>query len=571
MTRTTTKKTIATAALATLWIAPASTLAALPIDWPIDEIRDESTLEVELLNGNDGVLLTLCDGTSCASLCDERGCDCATEAQGYVACDNVPTGNEATSYRVHVIRFNGLPNSNHPDPNRSYDQVFGVAAIPAWAHPETPIPGELRLHGYGDIKAGNYVRGIGDMLREASEIGGWSLTIHGPGFGLVSSTACDTYKDVSRYSRSVDSGLVWRTLGLSDETCDLVSDFNQGLPCVDAWYTHDSEAPRPDLTYLATEYAYQAMRALTFMESGLLSVTTSKLLVIGGSFGGLTTFIVNGVDDRVDAAIPLIATGGFETHLQDHTGALRHLLLGAAGTTWENPLVQEAVSKFDPIYYAESQHAPVLMLVSGDDPLFLPRTYGEMFHLIDAPDKRMHISVKGEGHSYRVHWWDQFRAFVHATISGTAELPATSPEVSVQHRWSRCGWWGCRKTLVSGDSETLSTSSSASAYVSDKGTFWGVGNSLGYASRTLPPSGTAVFDWIYWRSAILETVHDVLIDGEAAPTPFRQSDAWTSGYQTQILNLGADVVKCAEVSACWTPAQEFDCRVFVEPIFGDVL
>lgn len=562
----TTHAWILTAALL-LWTTAAG--AQPPISWPLAEIRDASTLGLEILNGldadgdgdRDGVTWNLCSDGQALSRCPSP-----QEGQTLVE-----------RYQLFAVRLNGAPNPTHP---HGHDQIYAVALIPhsAWEH-GVPLPGLLVLHGYPFIRAAGYLRSLEKGMERAYRLGTWLLAIHGPGFGVVRDASCSTYKDLSGYERGfnyLDKGAtwdrgIWESLGLPASQCELVSDFVQGRPCIDTWVVADDGAPAPDLSYLSTAYAYAAMRAITLMKAVALSESTpltSEVVVAGASFGGLTTFLVNGVDDRVDTAVAEIAAGDLTTSLKEPSAGLRNLLLGATGRAWDDPDVQTALTKIDPIHYAPSQQSPILMLVSAHDPLFVPATYQTTFEAIAAPDKRLHISLvegkpPGAGHTY-ADSDQQIRAWLAAHVEGSVSLPPLL-SASFAKTWERCRagifTWTCPKTRVQVEPAGLESAVTARAVTSATGTDWQLSNDAFHQHKPVPPGGSVAFD-LHWNHAVVET--EYLLDTGAEVLPFRQSTSWSDARQQFPVYLPPDLARCVEIGACWGDGYADTCQAFLD-------
>jgi len=526
---------------------------ATPIDWPTAAIRDPASLGTEILNGpdldgngiRDGVTLGLCQIEEMVTVCGDP-----------------PSG--APSYQVFVLRFNSMPNVARPG---GYDQAYAVALVPldVWEG-GAPLPGLLTLHGYPFIGAGQYRRSLTKAMQTADRLKAWVLALHGPGFGLVRDSNCDSGKDLSGYDRGLnylDKGAswdhgVWELLGLPPDECDLVSDFEQGKPCVDTWLVPHAAAADPDLTYLPAAYAYSAMRGITLMESLFVAPSTpltSQMMVVGTSFGGLTTFLVNGSDDRLDAAVVIVATGDLAVSLAEPSAGLRNLLAGAAGRYVGDPAVQTALSRLDPILYAPTQHSPLLMLVSATDPLFVPKTYQSTFDAVLAPAKRMHISFTeglppDAGHTYSFAD-EQIRTWFAAHLENAVTLPPLLTANSA-NLWLTCSSgpfkWTCPKTRIEVDLAALAAADSVRALASATGTSWKATNDAFHQHRLVPATGTVTFD-LHWNHTLVEAEHSLA--GASENFHLRQSASWSDAQQQFPVYQPPEVAKCLEHGACW--------------------
>lgn len=153
-----------------------------------------------------------------------------------------------------------------------------------------------------------------------------------------------------------------------------------------AWISVDNG---PNRGYLY-HYAYAGMRALTVLEAlaaqpgNPFKIDASKLGVFGASMGGIFTTYINGIDDRVKAAIVIASAGGWQSSLRDPNGWLYHGIytgtrdlpyngsdpLNSIENVDTDPTVITFMDYFDPIRYATSQHAPVLFVIGTHDGYF---------------------------------------------------------------------------------------------------------------------------------------------------------------------------------------------------------
>ncbi len=153
-----------------------------------------------------------------------------------------------------------------------------------------------------------------------------------------------------------------------------------------AWISVDTG---PEYGYLY-HYAYAGMRSLTLLEAlseisgNPYRIDASKLGVLGGSMGGILTSIVNGIDDRVKAAVVLAAAGQWQHAMRFPKSWLYHgLYTGTRDQPYNgadpvnsiedietDPTAITFMNYFDPIRYAPRQHAPVLVVVGTHDGYF---------------------------------------------------------------------------------------------------------------------------------------------------------------------------------------------------------
>jgi pimeloyl-ACP methyl ester carboxylesterase len=130
-------------------------------------------------------------------------------------------------------------------------------------------------------------------------------------------------------------------------------------------------------------FAYIAMRTVTYAKEEL---APNRIGMFGASAGGLATLLANGVDDRLDMAMPLSATG--------------YLLESARQTnSWLGELAEAppaftmATERFlDPRSYLATQHAPV-KLINGAQDEYYPFTSTKLTydHIKNGLDKNLFV------------------------------------------------------------------------------------------------------------------------------------------------------------------------------------
>lgn len=136
-------------------------------------------------------------------------------------------------------------------------------------------------------------------------------------------------------------------------------------------------------------YAYSAMRAVTYMAT-LPEVDPERIALTGVSAGGLMTWIANGVDDRLAAACPIMATGDFRRSFASGSW-LRDFPVGIAGMNEDSPQVQAFIKYLDPLHYAHRQYAPVMLINGAQDEFFPIDTTLSTFEALEAPEKRIEV------------------------------------------------------------------------------------------------------------------------------------------------------------------------------------
>ncbi|MHA1907927.1 MAG: alpha/beta fold hydrolase [Candidatus Thorarchaeota archaeon] len=209
-------------------------------------------------------------------------------------------------------------------------------------------PGVLVLHGYGS----NYM-GFIEVIRQIAAAGYVVLGIDSPGSGL--STA---------------------------------------FPPLNPYTFFDvSDGPESAHIYHSV---WSAARAVTLLES--LPYVNSTI-VLGGSMGGLETFILSAIDSRVDASIPMIAGGNFDEPLK--SGSLFNSLINP-NYEIDSEEIDQLQQWFDPIAYARLLTRPVFMFYGTNDPFFVLSGLRQTTDAITAP---LTLSIRpNSGHVIDLTW-----------------------------------------------------------------------------------------------------------------------------------------------------------------------
>ena len=278
----------------------------------------------------------------------------------------------------------------------SFDSEVGDAK---WADSEPPYTvhtgGTIRIHGYLAIPAsgGPYpalVIGHGhgghadvDTARLVSTFGYAAFSISGPNAGLSLGGPLDTEQ---------------------------------------AWISVEEaqNVPSPEVGYLY-HYAYAGMRALTALQAlaavpgNPLRIDGTRLGVVGASMGGQFTYYINGVDDRVKAAVAVAVAGDWGNLLNYEGAWLYHGLYYHTRDGWpsgvdalntisgcSDPTLATFRAYFDPISYAPTQRAPLLTIIGSHDQYFtapaINTTYDRVQPAGSSPRfiKRLYIAPNGE-------------------------------------------------------------------------------------------------------------------------------------------------------------------------------
>ncbi|MBN1342065.1 MAG: acetylxylan esterase [Phycisphaerae bacterium] len=210
-------------------------------------------------------------------------------------------------------------------------EAFVVIPLKPKDQPSDKIPAVLSLHGHGG--AGS----MGDAVGKAKEFKGVGMSISGPGQGL--------------------------STGRRDATAH--------------WIDADKDV-RNSFMY---QYPYAAMRAITYLTQ-LKQVDPKRIGVMGGSMGAMCTLIVNGVDSRVAAAVPVSGCGSHEPEMAAGKTWFSRLILDALDVKMDNPGLQAYLKNLDEINYAPYQHGPCFLVCGAQDEPFpitcMARTFAKM-------------------------------------------------------------------------------------------------------------------------------------------------------------------------------------------------
>jgi dienelactone hydrolase len=149
--------------------------------------------------------------------------------------------------------------------------------------------------------------------------------------------------------------------------------------------------PSPEVGFLY-HYAYAGMRGLTLLDhlsrelGNPFHIDATRLGVLGASMGGQFTYYINGVDDRVKAAVALAVAGDWRHEVFYEGSWLYHGVyyytrdgigsgvdaLNTISDVCTDPTMDTFLDHFDPIAYAPTQHGPLLTIIGSHDQYFTP-------------------------------------------------------------------------------------------------------------------------------------------------------------------------------------------------------
>src|SRR3989339_62966 len=165
----------------------------------------------------------------------------------------------------------------------------------------------------------------------------------------------------------------------------------------------------PDPSY---NYLYHAVRAargtISFLESRA-EVDKTKIGMLGLSWGGVITLIVNGVDKRLASAIPVFGSGYLDQ-----------------GSTWQGRFDQwmsDADKKtynrrFDAKNYLKSQHAPVLYMTGSNDHCFYIPNFIKSYRNMPPGQATLTIYPNGK-HTVNAAMLNTFLHWFNVTLKKT--------------------------------------------------------------------------------------------------------------------------------------------------------
>jgi cephalosporin-C deacetylase-like acetyl esterase len=165
---------------------------------------------------------------------------------------------------------------------------------------------------------------------------------------------------------------------------------------------------------------WAAARSLTLLES-LPQVRTDAMIVAGDSMGGLVTFIISGIDSRVDGSIPMISAGNFLNSLT--SGSLLNSIVVPTYQVGSDEL-NNIIKWFDPIAYAKLLTKPVLMMFGTNDQFF-PIT--SMMDTVEAITAELTLSIMPNwGHGILLEWEYDIIRWIDSHFREGVPLPKSS-------------------------------------------------------------------------------------------------------------------------------------------------
>jgi len=179
--------------------------------------------------------------------------------------------------------------------------------------------------------------------------------------------------------------------------------------------------PSPEVGFLY-HYAYAGMRGLTLLDalsrwpSNPFRIDRERFGVVGASMGGQFTYYINGVDDRVKAAVAVAVAGDWRNVVHYEGAWLYHGVyyytrdgvrsgvdgLNTISDVCTDPTMTTFLDYFDPISYAPSQHGPLLTIVGTHDQYFVAPAINETYDRVESAgssplfEKRIVLAPNGK-------------------------------------------------------------------------------------------------------------------------------------------------------------------------------
>jgi dienelactone hydrolase len=309
--------------------------------------------------------------------------DTTAARRGELSAASVPTASPYDDTGAEQISF--LSTEWQPDGSARSIRISGYLARPARPGRK---PAVIIAHGLG---AQADLRTAADVARNLDVV---ALAISGPGLGASQGTAV-TFDDPRRLFSTV-----------------------------------------PDVrgSWLYA-YAFSVQRAITYLQSR--SDVDGKVVITGTSLGGIVSYIVNAVDDRVGGILVTNAAGRL-AHATAHGSWLAKLIAGAGGLKPTDPGPSKFLGAFDPLAYP-NQHGAVYLLAGTQDEFFPLDEVVATFRALRAPAKTLALIADYD------HQWFFATGCTAACMPGgprlpAADCPATCPqECPPPARWPYCG------------------------------------------------------------------------------------------------------------------------------------
>ena len=187
--------------------------------------------------------------------------------------------------------------------------------------------------------------------------------------------------------------------------------------------TNENRLNTTDGPYYSYYYRllYSAMRGITLLTE-LPFVDRDRIGATGASQGGLETLWLSALDDRVKAAVPIVAGGNFSFLVYQGSFASGHLPPGVTLTDSRGMLLMKY---FDPLAYAARSQAPTLMLVGTSDEFFPIDSFNQTYSSL-ASEKAI-LMLPNTGHFVpKAEWVASAEVWFSKLLKGEGDFPEVS-------------------------------------------------------------------------------------------------------------------------------------------------
>jgi dienelactone hydrolase len=247
---------------------------------------------------------------------------------------------------------------------------------------------------------------------------------HGLGAGADLSVALDVARNLDVVALSISAPGLGGSEGRGVTFADASALFDDGQDVRRSWLY---------------AYVHALLRAVTLL-AARPDVDPAAVVVTGVSMGGIASFIVGGVDERVAGILPVSACGDLARAAA--AGSWMGALVGAAQVRGAPPAgAQALLSALDPLAFAGHQHGIVYMLDGAQDEFFpLPQVL-TTFARISAPARSLALVA-----DYDHGWYFGKGCTARCTPGGPSppdrSCPASCPPCQGGARWPYCGKQG---------------------------------------------------------------------------------------------------------------------------------
>ncbi|MHA1145443.1 MAG: alpha/beta fold hydrolase [Candidatus Helarchaeota archaeon] len=170
--------------------------------------------------------------------------------------------------------------------------------------------------------------------------------------------------------------------------------------------------------YLST---VAGIRGLDFLLSRK-EVNTSRIIVSGGSYGGIHTYFVSTVaHENVSLAIPLVAVGDLRQSYNDNS--FTHIIVPKMN--FNDPHILSFMPYFDPFYYTQnvSETPPTCVIIGANDEYFTLHAINNHFQNMKSPLKAISLSPAGHHGPLMHDYMGTYMYFIEHVLDGGPAPP----------------------------------------------------------------------------------------------------------------------------------------------------